>query len=96
MLGWEVLIYLKNILYQSSSYNIEDSSSSEMLVDTHQIAWHRIMLRHAISQHFVTSIPLIIPVMYDVPCQISLISPTLTDPFILPVAISGNHSMFNT
>jgi hypothetical protein len=42
MLGWEVLIYQKNILSQSSGYNIEDSSSSEMLVDINQTAWHHI------------------------------------------------------
>jgi hypothetical protein len=49
MLGWEALIYQKNILSQSSGYNIEDSISSYI----YQIAWHHIAEDHNVATcHF--------------------------------------------
>jgi hypothetical protein len=42
MLGREVPIYQKNILSQSSGYNIDDSNFSEMFGVIYQTAWHHI------------------------------------------------------
>jgi hypothetical protein len=95
-LGWKVVTYQKNILSQSSGYNIEDSSSSEMLVVIYQIAWHHIPADRNVAICHLTA-------LCDKRPSYVLMLPTIffsfslpTDPFILPVAISGNHSMFNT
>jgi len=96
-LGWEVLTYQNYILSQSSEYNIEDSSSSEMLVVIYQIAWHHIPANRNVVICHVTA-------LCDKRPSYILMLPTIffltfshpIDPFILLVAISGNHSVFNT
>jgi len=77
-------------------YNIEDSSSSEMLVVIYQIALHHIPADRNVAICHLMALWTSAPLMYDAPHFFFFTFSHPNDPFTLPVAISGNHSVLNT